>query len=64
VTGKRWAIYQTNAHTHVVPERDLLLHYLAITCPCRPTPDADKAHVIVHHAADQRELREPDHLSS
>ncbi len=44
---------------HVVPDLDLLPHYLGRSCWCAPVEDAEEAEMLLHNARDGREKHEP-----
>lgn len=54
-----WQIWTgSDGHQHVVPKDDMRPHRHSIDCWCRPKPDHEAEHVIVHNSMDEREIGE------
>jgi hypothetical protein len=45
-------------YVHIIPARDLCPHAEAGDCWCLPSPDVVEPRVLIHHAADGREVVE------
>jgi len=56
-----WEVRQLKSgDIHVVPLEDAQIHFLDRTCWCRPGEVEDHTDIVVHNAADGREIYEAD----